>query len=169
MGSMKSLLCLDVSENKLERLPVELGGMLALTDLLVSQNLIDALPESIGKSLEKLPTCACLYVVRLTAFVLFPQANCVICPFWKLIRTDCRTCRRALATVRVWLNLCSQRIRYRFVCNFICSSVIKMLYLQLTMPALSMKSKEISILLDYFLLFVAEWVAWKVNISLLNC
>ena len=49
MGSMKSLLCLDVSENKLVHLPEELGGLLSLTDLLVSQNVIDALPESIGK------------------------------------------------------------------------------------------------------------------------
>lgn len=45
---MKSLLCLDVSENKLERLPEELGNLPLLTDLLVSQNIIDALPESIG-------------------------------------------------------------------------------------------------------------------------
>ncbi|KAI3363131.1 hypothetical protein L3Q82_011784 [Scortum barcoo] len=53
MGSMKNLLCLDVSENKIERLPEELGGLVSLTDLLVSQNLIDTLPESIGK-LQKL-------------------------------------------------------------------------------------------------------------------
>lgn len=46
---MKSLLCLDVSENKIERIPEELGNLASLTDLLVSQNLIDALPESIGK------------------------------------------------------------------------------------------------------------------------
>lgn len=52
MGSMKSLLCLDVSENKIERLPVELGGLVSLTDLLVSQNLIDALPESVGKHVD---------------------------------------------------------------------------------------------------------------------
>lgn len=45
---MKSLLCLDVSENKLERLPEELGNLPLLTDLLVSQNIIGALPESIG-------------------------------------------------------------------------------------------------------------------------
>lgn len=45
---MKSLLCLDVSENKLERLPEELGNLSLLTDLLVSQNIIEALPESIG-------------------------------------------------------------------------------------------------------------------------
>lgn len=49
MGTMKSLVCLDVSENKLEHLPEELGGLLQLTDLLVSQNLIDVLPESIGE------------------------------------------------------------------------------------------------------------------------
>ncbi len=52
VGSMKSMLCLDVSENKLERLPEELGGLVSLTDLLVSQNLIDALPESIGKHMN---------------------------------------------------------------------------------------------------------------------
>lgn len=46
---MKSLLCLDVSENKIERLPEELGNLPLLTDLLVSQNILDALPESIGK------------------------------------------------------------------------------------------------------------------------
>lgn len=46
---MKSLLCLDVSENKIESLPEELGGLESLTDLLVSQNFFDALPESIGK------------------------------------------------------------------------------------------------------------------------
>lgn len=49
---MKSLLCLDVSENKMERLPEELGGLVSLTDLLVSQNIIDALPETIGKHLD---------------------------------------------------------------------------------------------------------------------
>lgn len=49
MGSMKSLVCLDVSENKLEHLPEELGGLLQLTDLLVSQNLLEVLPESIGE------------------------------------------------------------------------------------------------------------------------
>lgn len=48
MGRIKSLLCLDVSENKLERLPQELGGLVSLTDLLVSQNNIETLPESIG-------------------------------------------------------------------------------------------------------------------------
>lgn len=46
---MRSLLCLDVSENKIERLPEELGGLLSLADLLVSQNLIEALPENLGK------------------------------------------------------------------------------------------------------------------------
>lgn len=48
MGGMRSLNCLDVSENKLEHLPEEMGNLISLTDLLVSQNLIDMLPESIG-------------------------------------------------------------------------------------------------------------------------
>lgn len=52
---MRSLTCLDVSENKLERLPEEMGSLLSLTDLLVSQNLIDVLPEGIGQSLG--PEC----------------------------------------------------------------------------------------------------------------
>ncbi len=52
---MKSLLCLDVSENKMEWLPEELGNLVALTDLLVSQNLIDALPDSIGKHINSFP------------------------------------------------------------------------------------------------------------------
>lgn len=62
MGSMKSLLCLDVSENKLGQLPEELGGLQSLTDLLVSQNLIDALPESIGKLVNSccLASLSCL-------------------------------------------------------------------------------------------------------------
>uniref|UniRef100_A0A673FUI7 Leucine-rich repeat-containing protein 1-like n=1 Tax=Sinocyclocheilus rhinocerous TaxID=307959 RepID=A0A673FUI7_9TELE len=47
--SMRSLTCLDVSENKLEHLPEEMGNLLSLTDLLVSQNLIDMLPEGLGK------------------------------------------------------------------------------------------------------------------------
>lgn len=46
---MKSLLCLDVSENKVEHLPEELGDLVSLTDLVVSQNLLENLPESIGK------------------------------------------------------------------------------------------------------------------------
>jgi Leucine-rich repeat (LRR) protein len=53
---MKSLLCLDVSENKLEHLPEEIGGLVSLTDLLVSQNLIDALPEGIGQDAVTLYT-----------------------------------------------------------------------------------------------------------------
>ncbi|CAI9622442.1 unnamed protein product, partial [Staurois parvus] len=49
IGNLKSLLCLDVSENKLERLPEEISGLTSLTDLLVSQNLIEVLPDGIGK------------------------------------------------------------------------------------------------------------------------
>lgn len=55
---MKSLLCVDVSENKIQRLPEELGDLLSLADLLVSQNLIDALPESIGNHSHSLISTA---------------------------------------------------------------------------------------------------------------
>lgn len=48
LGSMKNLLCLDVSENKLEHLPEEMACLVSLSDLLVSQNIIDALPGGIG-------------------------------------------------------------------------------------------------------------------------
>lgn len=44
------MLCLDVSENKLERLPEEISGLISLTDLLVSQNLLEVLPDGIGKT-----------------------------------------------------------------------------------------------------------------------
>lgn len=66
LGSMRSLTCLDVSENKLEHLPEEMGNLLSLTDLLVSQNLIDMLPESLGQcsgpdyQLQCLCVCLCV-------------------------------------------------------------------------------------------------------------
>lgn len=43
-------MCLDVSENRLEELPLELNGLLALTDLLLTQNLLEFVPDSIGKT-----------------------------------------------------------------------------------------------------------------------
>lgn len=43
-------MCLDVSENRLEALPTELGGLALLTDLLLSQNLLQRLPDGIGQS-----------------------------------------------------------------------------------------------------------------------
>jgi Leucine-rich repeat (LRR) protein len=46
--------CLDVSENRLEELPVELGGLALLTDLLLSQNLLQRLPDGIGQCTERL-------------------------------------------------------------------------------------------------------------------
>lgn len=42
-------MCLDVSENRLEELPTELGGLVLLTDLLLSQNLLQRLPDGIGQ------------------------------------------------------------------------------------------------------------------------
>jgi Leucine-rich repeat (LRR) protein len=42
-------LCLDVSENRLERLPEEISGLTSLTDLVISQNLLETIPDGIGK------------------------------------------------------------------------------------------------------------------------
>lgn len=49
IGNLKSLLCLDVSENRLERLPEEISGLTSLTDLIISQNLLETVPDGIGK------------------------------------------------------------------------------------------------------------------------
>lgn len=49
LGNLRRLVCLDVSENRLEELPAELGGLLLLTDLLLSQNLLQRLPDGIGQ------------------------------------------------------------------------------------------------------------------------
>lgn len=43
------MVCLDVSENRLEELPAELGGLALLTDLLLSQNSLQRLPDGIGQ------------------------------------------------------------------------------------------------------------------------
>lgn len=48
LGNLRRLVCLDVSENRLEALPAELGGLALLTDLLLSQNLLQRLPDGIG-------------------------------------------------------------------------------------------------------------------------
>lgn len=49
IGNLKNLLCLDVSENRLERLPEEISGLTSLTDLVISQNLLEMLPDGIGE------------------------------------------------------------------------------------------------------------------------
>ena len=48
INALRKLACFDVSENKLEILPVDLTGLQGLTDLHLSQNLIETLPDSIG-------------------------------------------------------------------------------------------------------------------------
>lgn len=78
LGSMKNLLCLDVSENKLEHLPEELACLLSLTDLLVSQNLIDALPEGIGQSLY---TILHRRHVRSPLNTVVYYIDCAVCTF----------------------------------------------------------------------------------------
>lgn len=49
LGNLRRLVCLDVSQNRLEELPSELSGLLALTDLLLSQNMLELIPDSIGE------------------------------------------------------------------------------------------------------------------------
>uniref|UniRef100_A0A8C8VKQ7 Scribble planar cell polarity protein n=1 Tax=Pelusios castaneus TaxID=367368 RepID=A0A8C8VKQ7_9SAUR len=49
LGNLRRLVCLDVSENKLEQLPNEVSGLVALTDLLLSQNLLECIPDGIGQ------------------------------------------------------------------------------------------------------------------------
>ncbi|KAK2494885.1 hypothetical protein MC885_015915 [Smutsia gigantea] len=49
LGNLRRLVCLDVSENRLEWLPSALGGLVLLTDLLLSQNLLQRLPDGIGQ------------------------------------------------------------------------------------------------------------------------
>lgn len=49
LGNLRRLVCLDVSENKLELLPSEISGLVALTDLLLSQNLLENIPDGVGE------------------------------------------------------------------------------------------------------------------------
>ena len=49
IGNLRRLAQLDLSENKLTKLPEELGGLANLTDLLLSQNQLEYLPDSIGQ------------------------------------------------------------------------------------------------------------------------
>ena len=42
--------CLDVSENRLEELPEDIGGLESLTDFILSSNALHELPEGIGMS-----------------------------------------------------------------------------------------------------------------------
>lgn len=48
------LQCLDVSENRIEDLPEEIGGLESLTLLIVSSNSLHELPDGIGKRITKL-------------------------------------------------------------------------------------------------------------------
>ena len=49
--------CLDVSENRLEELPDEIGGLESLTDFILSSNALHELPEGIGRPSRL--TCTC--------------------------------------------------------------------------------------------------------------
>jgi len=49
IGALKKLTQLDVSENKLERLPDSIGQLDSLSDLYLSDNQIDYLPDTLGQ------------------------------------------------------------------------------------------------------------------------
>lgn len=69
IGNLKNLVCLDVSENKLEKLPEEISGLDLLSDLFVSQNQLEVMPDGTGMfTLMKLVWYAC----KLFA-LLFPR------------------------------------------------------------------------------------------------
>lgn len=68
--NLKKLTQLDLSENKVERLPDELGGMISLSDLLLSQNQLDYLPDSIGQ-----------YLIYCSLKVSSVAVNCYSCFF----------------------------------------------------------------------------------------
>lgn len=52
IGDLKQLQQLDVTENRLVRLPEQIGGLCNLTDLHLSQNQLSELPDGIGKPLS---------------------------------------------------------------------------------------------------------------------
>ena len=52
IGLLRQLLYLDVSKNRLERLPPEIESLQSLTDLYLSNNLLLELLDNIGKYLE---------------------------------------------------------------------------------------------------------------------
>ena len=49
IGKLKNLVCLDLTENKLEMLPDTIGDLQSVTDLTLSNNALEELPDSIGK------------------------------------------------------------------------------------------------------------------------
>lgn len=52
IGRLRSLKCLDLSENRLEDLPDQLGDLSSLEDLILSQNFLEELPDGIGRLSE---------------------------------------------------------------------------------------------------------------------
>lgn len=97
---MKNLLCLDVSENKLERLPEELACLLLLTDLLVSQNLIEALPEGMGPS----------------SYILLTHSLITI---YSQMHSDLIFCLATNVTLDVWFNLGSYNETFFFSTRYV--------------------------------------------------
>ena len=49
IGNLHQLMYLDLSKNKLDKLPNEIDNCISLADLHLSSNQLTALPENIGK------------------------------------------------------------------------------------------------------------------------
>jgi len=57
IGSLKKLTQLDLSENKIERLPASIGQLASLRDLYLSDNQIDYLPDTFGLCIFAAVSC----------------------------------------------------------------------------------------------------------------
>ena len=60
IGKLRNLVCLDLSENKLESIPDSIGDLTNMTDLTLSHNFISSLPDTIGR----------LFILCVTLFYL---------------------------------------------------------------------------------------------------
>jgi len=50
VGKLVNLVCLDLSENKLESVPESIGSLACVTDLTLSHNFIEQLPDTLGET-----------------------------------------------------------------------------------------------------------------------
>ena len=55
LGRLREMQFLELSENRLEVLPVEIGNLVELQDCYLSENMLTELPDTFGKELSMLP------------------------------------------------------------------------------------------------------------------
>jgi len=101
IGQLQKLTELDVSENKLVRLPTELGELINVTDLRLSYNHLEQLPDSIGMCHSSSAICLAygwfLYVSSLGCCWFDLSADCLeklvlemACYVeWRWVTVDC--------------------------------------------------------------------------------